>query len=330
MHRLLLAITASLAGLVLLPSVAGNGERAEIEKLRGSLLRRVDEVVKNQLAKGSNKFVVPTGGQQAAWKEVVTNVLKKRPRRARRIIKRHSFPYRIIRFTDDATKREYLLLEERPGSRGWGFYVFDTKTKNRLVIEVPHPVSDENTEREGIEAFLETGARAFLLAGAHRHTNPTLSACTQATARSNYAESDVAHNTETMFHQTHVVLAEMYPETVAVQLHGMRYRDVCPDVFLSSGTKDVTHNSKKLLTCLLRQEVEAELYDGRTTRCPLIARTNVQGRFSNGVRKDACNSYARTSPAPGFFIHVEQEPGIRENKRSWKKVIEALKCAFPY
>lgn len=109
----------------------------------------------------------------------------------------------------------------------------------------------------------------------------------------------------------------------------MREREVCPNVFLSTGTNQVTTNSAKLLSCLKKKQVEAGIYDGQKSTCPLIARTNVQGRFSNGLKENACHTYAKTSPEPGFFIHVEQEPGIRENRKLWQPVIEALSCAFP-
>ncbi|MDH3492606.1 MAG: subclass B3 metallo-beta-lactamase [Acidobacteriota bacterium] len=311
------------------PVVEGIDDGAGIETQRGSLTKKVSDIAKSQPGEGSNQFKVPTDGQKTAWEEMLNNILDKQPGKAFEIIKSQSFPYKITRFTDDSTEREFLLLEESPFKNGWGFFVFDPDSKSRLIIEVPHAISDENTENEGIEAFLQTGAKAFLLAGTHRRANETLSGCTQATENSRYAESDVAHNTQTMFHKTHEVLSDKYPETVTVQIHGMKSREVCPNVFMSSGSKAVTTNSRKLLECLIRNEVDAAIYDGKTSACPLIARTNVQGRYSNGKGPAACNEYAETSPEPGRFIHIEQEPGIRQDSKSWRPVIDALKCAFP-
>lgn len=302
----------------------------KIEKEEGNLVKRVGEAVQNQSDSNSNSFKVPVQREQTAWNEIVKSILAKHFKQAEEIIRKNKFPYKLILFTEKSNGREYLLLEENPPEKGWGFYVFDLETKSPLAIEIPHPVSDGNTELQGIEAFLQTRARAFLLAGTHRRTNEKLSVCTQATDESQYAESDVAHSVATMFHQTHETLVNEKKDTIAVQLHGMKKCDICPDVFMSSGTKHIPKNAAKLLDCLKNKKIEAGIYDGKTSTCPLIASTNVQGRFSNGEKANACNKYAETSPEPGFFIHIEQEPNIRGNKKNRQAVIDALKCAFPY
>ena len=329
MYQTFIAIALSLVCLIHAAVFTESGDHPEIERERGSLAERIKEIAMNRFQEGSNSFKVPTGDQQKAWKEIVKKILKNKIRKAQKIIERRSFPYRIVRFTDETMDREYILLEEQPVRHGWGFYAFNLKSKKHLVIEVPHPINDANTDHEGIAAFLETRAKALLIAGAHRRTNSRLSPCTQASPRSRYMESDVAHATQTMFHQTHEVLLDKYSDAVAVQLHGMRTRETCPNVFLSSGTKDVTTNSKKLLNCLERNKVESGLFDGKTHTCILVARTNVQGRHANGKADKSCTEYAESSPEPGRFIHVEQEPEIRESPKSWRPVIEALKCAFP-
>jgi hypothetical protein len=112
-------------------------------------------------------------------------------------------------------------------------------------------------------------------------------------------------------------------------MHGMIERKICPNVFISSGAKKITANTSKLQACLTKQKVEAGIYEGNAEGCPLGAQTNVQGRFSNGEKHDACNTAAKGAPEPGFFIHIEQEPNIRRDRKSWQPVVEALKCAFP-
>ena len=313
----------------ILLSVTGTGAPpALIISETGSLAEKVRLLTEGQFGSNTNRFRVPTPEERRDWDSLVRLVAQGRTARAASLLKRLGYPYRLVSFRETTNGREYLLLEESPRMYGWGIFVFDPATKNPLVLEVPHPLSDSGTELQGAEALIETGARALVISGVHRQANRKLSPCTHATENSDYRESDPAHNVNTMFHQTHETLVQIYPETVAVQLHGMRERDVCPNVFLSTGTAAVTKNAERFLRCLKDRGVEATLYDG-TVSCPLIASTNVQGRFSNGKRGDACGSYAEASPEPGLFIHAEQEPGIREGPASWKPVIEALRCAFP-
>ncbi len=318
---------------VLLLSVPASAlERDTLGKQSGSLVQVVETVAENLVARDSEGFRVPTPGQLKAWRFIVESIYSGNPEDAQQMIKQLSFPYELRRFTEKSNGREYfLLLEKAPYQAGWGAYVFDPKATNPLVIQAPHPKFDSNTEHQAIDAFLQTRASAFLLAGAHRRANKQPSPCSQpssADENSLYSVSDVAHSVDTPFHVIHETLVKVRPKTVAVQLHGMGERDTCPNAFISNGFPTVTTNSKSLLTCLTKSGVEAEIYD-RSTTCSLTARTNVQGRFSNGEKSDPCRTPVRSSPEPGNFIHIEQEPGIRKDRASWQSVIEGLKCAFP-
>lgn len=307
-------------------------QTSELKKKSGRLYEKVEKANENIIRRNSNGFRVPTAGQLKAWQFIVESIFKNRLGDAEKMIKQLSFPYEISQFTDKDSKREYVLLEENyPLQAGWGFYVFDLNTKNNLVLEIPHPVFDSNTEFQGIDAFLQTGARAFLLAGAHRRANTQDTPCTQPKSSNpdaNYPVSDVAHAVATPFHAVHETLVRLIPSTVTVQLHGMAETERCPNAFMSSGSKTVTTNSKRLLECLTKNGVESEIYDGNTT-CPLNALSNVQGRFSNGETENPCQKNVKNSPEPGAFIHIEQEGVIRKDKKSWQPVIDALKCAFP-
>jgi pimeloyl-ACP methyl ester carboxylesterase len=317
--------------LIVLATLTATSQRPPKQR-SGDLNELVEKASRNLIRRDSDAFRVPTDGQLKAWAFITKSVLEGRPEGARKMIEQLSFPYEISFFRDDTTKREYVVIEENvPLQAGWGLFVFDTASKNNLAIEVPHAVFDSNTEFQGINAFRQTQARAFIMAGAHRRANKQDTPCTEpgsANADTNYPVSDVAHAVATPFHAVHEALVTTLPATVAVQLHGMTERDICPNVFLSTGTSTVTTNSKKLTSCLQKSGVETGLYDGKTS-CPLTALSNVQGRFSNGERKDPCHSSAKSSPEPGHFIHIEQEPKIRRDKNAWQPVIDALKCAFP-
>lgn len=316
--------------LTIAPAI--KAEPREIQKKSGSLTELVERASTNQIKKDSNLFRVPTAGHLKAWNFIIESIFKNRLADADSMIRQLSFPYEISLFTDTTSKREYVVLEEAyPLKAGWGFFVFDTKTKNPLVLEIPHPVFDARTEFEGIDAFLQTGARGYLLAGAHRRANTQDTLCTQPKSSNedaNYPVSDVAHAVTTPFHAVHESLVKLLPATVAVQLHGMGERDVCRNAFISTGTPTVTSTSKRLFSCLTKSGVDAEIFDGKTT-CPLTAQSNVQGRFSNGETGDPCNKGVAASPEPGSFIHIEQEPVLRRDRSSWQPVIDGLKCAFP-
>ncbi len=319
--------------LILLVTVTGlASQRPDIGKQSGSLTAVVEKVSEDLVARDSEGFRVPTPGQLKAWRFIVESIYSGKPEDAQQMIKQLSFPYELKRFTERSNGREYFLLTEKaPYQAGWGAYVFDPRSESPLVIQAPHPRFDSNTEHQAIDAFLQTGASAYLLAGAHRRSNRQPSPCTQPTSgdeNAGYPVSDVAHAVDTPFHAVHETLLKVRPKTIAVQLHGMTERDNCPNAFLSNGSPTVTTNSKRLLSCLTQKGVEAEIFDS-TTKCPLVALSNVQGRFSNGEKSDPCTKNVSSSPEPGNFIHIEQEPSIRKDRASWQGVIEGLKCAFP-
>ncbi len=311
---------------------ADGSSAASVRQRSGSLYELVEKASRNQIRRDSDGFRVPTDGQLKAWRFIVESIFAGRMGDAQQMIRQLSFPYELSRFTERSDGHEYIVLEETvPLQAGWGFYVFDPASKNPLVLEAPHPVFDSNTEFQAIDAFVQTGASAYLLAGAHRRANKQDTPCNQpksAESSATYPVSDVAHAVATPFHAVHEALVKVRPAMVAVQLHGMTDRQTCPSAFISNGSPSVTTNSRKLLGCLTKGGVEAEIYDGDAT-CPLTALSNVQGRFSNGETKDPCKNAVSSSPEPGAFIHIEQEPSIRKDRSSWQPVIDALKCAFP-
>lgn len=336
MKSVFIAIIVSVLFLAVFSGGKQTGAVIETKRERGSLYERVESASKKQFPKDSDSFQPPSAAQQLAWRKMLERIFQNDLDAAQSELRKLAASYELILFTDESSKREYVVLQEKNIKTGWGFYVFDLQSKNPLTIEIAHPVADARTELEGVDAFLQTGAQAFLMAGAHRRANKKETKCTQPGSANNpdaeatdYPESDVAHNTQTIFQTTHETLVSSKPQTVAVQLHGMIERPVCPNVFISSGSRIVTSNSKNIAACLARQKAEAGIYEGSADGCPLGATTNVQGRFSNGEKLDPCGTAVKAAPEPSLFIHMEQEPLIRRDRDSWQPVINALKCAFP-
>ena len=88
----------------------------------------------------------------------------------------------------------YLYLRETDPVRGWGLYVIDTGTSNRLVVEVPAPLDERGTFEAGISLFLNAQAGALAIAGTRQGINGD-------------GASNVLHNRETLFHIFHHTLS---------------------------------------------------------------------------------------------------------------------------
>jgi hypothetical protein len=88
----------------------------------------------------------------------------------------------------------YLYLRETDPVRGWGLYVIDTQTSNRLVVEVPAPLDERGTFEAGISLFLNAQAGALAIAGTRQGINGD-------------GAANVLHNRETLFHIFHDTLS---------------------------------------------------------------------------------------------------------------------------
>src|SRR5437868_1070795 len=77
--------------------------------------------------------------------------------------------------------------------------------RRSVILEIPHPLADRDSELAGAEAGAALHPAALLFAGAHRYADPR-------------HRSDVAHTPLSVFEAVHEVLLE--PGRVAVQMHG--------------------------------------------------------------------------------------------------------------
>lgn len=206
-----------------------------------------------------------------------------------------------------------------------------------LIVQAPHSVADRATDIQSAIALTRLGARALVLAGAHRCAARAESACSGRTricgdGRAPYRTSDVAHSPDTRFHTAHLILTGAWPEAAVVQLHGFVVKGTDAWVVLSDGSRE-SRPGDTALTGQVRDGVRAwfrrperavscqdpddERFDYRT----LCARTNVQGRHLNGVT-DVCSDSAEA--ASGRFLHVEQAWEIRrEVRENWRDIDSA-------
>jgi len=178
---------------------------------------------------------------------------------------------------------------------------------------MPHPRFDTNSWDIGAKIFRQSKARAALMAGAHRNTNG------QGTA-------DVAHLSNSVFHEVHKAWNGINAEITAWQIHGFNGANhpgfpVGTDVVLSSGDGGVSSNVVAL-DGLFDSTLDSggtlllsHAYDSLADNDPLNilvndsesgmtfsdlgGTTNVQGIYSRGLG--------------GKFVHVELEQSIRFN-----------------
>jgi len=234
--------------------------------------------------------------------------------------------YKAFVLTDKAAW--HLVLDDAAGGLG-PTVILAPAAKRDLVLQAPHPVLDRNTVPQTAVLLTHLGGHAAIVAGANRCAAARETACSGTTGickewgKAAYRDSDVAHNTETLFHVAHEELAARYPQALVVSVHGFAKRPSAPDtwVVLSDGGKEEGGDAGNL-TRRLRDKLRANLDggDARAVACDdlddrrfnfprLCAATNVQGRHLNGS-SDACRQ--GIDRGTGRFLHVEQTREIRD------------------
>jgi hypothetical protein len=295
------------------------------ETFSGGLVTEMRTITSSMPLAGSNGFVEPTSGQITGWESLIQAIMDDDLSAACSIIQSHGFPYDLIQFTDAYFKdQQYIMLRELyPIQVGWGTYVFRTGDDAApLVVEIPHPGADWNTEIEGVEIFRKVNARALLIAGTHRCANDIFSPCAGTTIACGQVEpyriSDVGHGVQNMFHATHRTLVECRSKTIAIQLHGNSVSN-CPDVFLSNGTTDPGNLTGSIYEAVESscKDFEIDLADGEPGECAFTGGGAPQAVLTNSCRysnpPDACTGYALHPSGPDQFISIEQSVKVRQN-----------------
>jgi len=206
--------------------------------------------------------------------------------------------FREVDGVDPKTGRPFRLFVDDSTDRGWGAVLVDRSTPVRLVVQVPHPGFDIDTELMGVDLHRRVPGSVLLIAGAHRAAAD--------------GDADVAHNDRSFFH---AVSAEFAAHGVpAIQLHGFADRNL-PDAeaVVSSAAASVTD---------LARAVADELAGSGVVTCRAWARrcgrlegtTNEQGRA------------AADHGAP--FVHLELGWSIRSAPARRDRVIQAVAAVF--
>jgi hypothetical protein len=173
--------------------------------------------------------------------------------------------FTVVTGVDSVTKRAFALAYSAAPTdlRGWGFYLFDLSAPIDLVIEAPHPISDQYSEVMAWTHWSKRPGALLMVAGAH------------ASAASGLA--DVALQTNNVFHQMAATFANR--KIAQLQWHG--YADATApglNQVVSSGAAYVGAAVKRVSTELANAGfVVGNAWDSSGSGTSLTAVTNVQG-----------------------------------------------------
>lgn len=250
--------------------------------------------------KGGKQYTIPTEQEFVQWKKIVSQILADSIlHAANNAVK---IGYRLSEWKEDG--EVYYVLQS--SSKYWGTYIFNNNScRSELIIQVPHPLNDMNTGRQGIRAFKELDARVFCLSGTHRYNNEPFS-------------DPTAHHIS-IFQATTEIVHDRLSNPVFVQLHGFGKQSTDPDIILSNGTRVVDSTLILLQNNFLSIDstltFKVSFVDQQWTR--LLGLSNPQGRYINVSSK-------------GVFIHLEQSfQKVRDTPENWKKVSLALAKTYP-
>jgi hypothetical protein len=204
----------------------------------------------------------------------------------------------LTRLTDTDSGRRYdeIAATGSGASARWGRLYLNADSTVRWNVQVPHPVSDRDTEALGVRLLEENPGGALVLAGSHRRAGQDDAA-------------DVAHREDSAFH---TVVVELQKRGVpGVQLHGFTDSTDRPyDAVLSTGAVETAPSEVAAMADRMEAD-ELRVCRAWAARCPLEGTTNVQGRSAQ--REHA------------GFVHVELARYARaDDSRDTQKAADAL------
>jgi hypothetical protein len=248
----------------------------ELVDLRGRILAYTADLDPD------GKYSPPEDTQRERVAESVGHLLDGDATEAERLL--DPLGLKLTRLTDTESGRRYdEIAAARPGRAArWGRLYLTADSDVRWNAQVPHPVSDRDTERLGVRLLEDNPGGSLVLAGAHRDAG-----------RGDAA--DVAHEEDSVFHSIVVELQKR--DIPGVQLHGFAKDSDRPyEAVLSTGAARSTLTEAAALADAMQAD-GLRVCRGWSARCPLEGTTNVQG-------KAAERHHAK-------FLHVELSPRAR-------------------
>jgi hypothetical protein len=284
---------------------------------------------------GCNCFVKTTAQQRTDYQSVVTQMLNggctgiSMPASLNGIMQ-------IRTFTDDKLYCLFMEVGDANNNgvtdKGWDTFIVNMAGPTREIIhQSPHTAYDIGTEVQAVEVFKATNSRAFMMAGSHR--NALTSAGTCQGDDGGYTDSDAAHAVENTFQPALYAIDAWYGATAyhVIQWHGMAASTCGDNVFCSHGYDALPGISDKCSDIKNSMKFYHPTWVIGTpgqSSCSLVASTNVQARFLNGVAPGSvCGTAA--SGYSGQFISLEQDPTMRSSQDWIASIIDIWNSGPP-
>jgi hypothetical protein len=210
-----------------------------------------------------------------------------------------------------------VLWQPEQAGLGQPVVVWRRRAASPLVLGVPHPNFELGTLPEGVDLFQDLHARALIVSGTHRCANAAPSPCEGETSvcgdgTEPFRESDMAHVVESVFHVSHEVLTDAFPDDWIVSVHGMDGAGIS----VSDGTTRTSHENAPV--AVLGATLMDAFPDEEVTSCNdwpgsevderFCGEYDVQGRMVNGSNWPCLVAPSSTTDR---FVHFEQSIWIR-------------------
>ncbi|MFF3306351.1 hypothetical protein [Streptomyces sp. NPDC002952] len=221
-------------------------------------------------------YAPPGDAQRAQLAEAVAGLLSGHAPEADRRLAPLGLTLTHLTDTDSGRRYDEIAATGTGASSRWGRLYLNADSTVRWNAQVPHPVSDRDTEDLGVQLLEQNPGGALVLAGAHRRAGED-------------GAADVAHREDSAFHA--IVVQLQRHGVPGVQLHGFTDSADRPyDAVVSTGAVQTAPAEVAAMADRMDDD-GLRVCRAWTARCPLEGKTNVQGRSAQ--REQA------------GFVHVE-------------------------
>lgn len=263
----------------------------------------------------------------------------------------------VNRPTEDPTS---LIFTGRDKASMNVSFVWRTINTDNLIIEDPHELGD-GVQKLCPVLFLNTKARLWYMSAINKSS-------TKKKTSGGKSMSDGAHRRNTLFHQGHKVLYELYPDMVCVQVHGMKSNlqnsnGGLPLAFMiwngiKNGFKkgDIAYFlaaaiprcfpksicSRTAIFASIEDQISRDMYgtDWLDTDINKKLPLAIKGRINETVLVGRSQQSGPTTNIQGRhlnnktdtrrFVEIETAPIIRKNPENALKFAQTINCAMEY
>lgn len=254
-----------------------------------SFKNNLKHYVAKQRNKIPNRYTAPTDTQISIFREAIDSMLNEEFASAASLA--GAIDYSLKSLTHSNGSTYYILEPSDPKLRPWGTYIFYLEDDNEnVLVEAPHPIEEKNTSSIGINAFIDSKARTFLMSGSRK------------------GAGDVTVIPESVFQAVHEEAAGE-TQTVVLQIHGFNRRKL-PQAILTSGTPVAISAMDLLVDELIQNDFEIGIFDG-TQFADFGATQNEQAKFTNNIG--------------GSFIGIFLNQAVHHSKSKSALIVDAIK-----